>query len=256
MHASYLQLGHIHIPIYGIFAAFGLMAALTLSQRTARYAGLLSEAVWNAGVAAIVSAFVISRLLLVAFNFSSFLRYPLLILALPSLTTVGIVLTAFFMLGYLRWRSLPLLPFLDAIAPCAALLWIFLSLGLYFEGTRDGMPSHWPSSAETASRPQPVELLTALAAVFLFFLLLSTLKKRHSRPQASAGGVTAIGLVVSGLIVFIIDCFRLPSELFDGSPLEGAQIIGIAMIFLGAALFLRAQTSVKRESGTEPPHAI
>ena len=100
-------------------------------------------------MAAIVSAFVISRLLLIAFNFSSFLRQPLLILALPSLTTVGIVLTAFFMLGYLRWRSLPLLPFLDAIAPCAALLWIFLSLGLYFEGTRDGMPSHWSSSAES-----------------------------------------------------------------------------------------------------------
>ncbi len=117
LHSSYLQLGHLHIPVLGVFAALGLMGALALSQRTARYAGLAPEAVWNAGMTAIVSAFVISRLLLIAFNPHSFLQYPLLILALPSLTTTGIFITALFMLGFIRWCKLPLLPLLDATAP-------------------------------------------------------------------------------------------------------------------------------------------
>ena len=254
----YLQLGHLHIPIFGVFAAIGLMAALALSQRTAPLRSALPEAVWNAGMTAILSAFVISRLLLIAFNFHSFLQYPLLILALPSLTSTGILLAAIFMLGYIRWHRLPFLPLLDAAAPCAALLWTFLSLGREFEGTRDGMPMHsWSTSATSpAIRPQPVELLTALAAVFIFLRILMTLKKQYAESQMPIGVPTAIGLVVSGLVIFFIDFFRLPSDLFDRIPLDPSQIIAIAMILVGAALFLRVRTGIKRESGNEPTHAV
>ena len=255
---SFFQLGHLHIPIFGIFAAVGLMAALTLSQRTARYAGLAPEAVWNAGMTAIVCAFVISRLLLIVFNLHSFLQYPLLVLALPSLTSTGIFLTALFMFGYIRWRKLPLLPLLDAAAPCAAIFWTFLSLGRYFEGTRDGMPAHYWSSAGNPgpTTPEPVEIYTALAAFFVFLRLLRLLKKQHARPQAPAGSVTAIALIISGFLIFVLDFFHLPSDLLPNAPLDPSQIIGLAMILVGAPLLLRAAAQVKRESGTEPPHAI
>jgi phosphatidylglycerol:prolipoprotein diacylglycerol transferase len=258
VHSSFVQLGHLHIPIFGVFAALGLMTALALSQRTARYAGLAPAAVWNAGMTAIVSAFVISRLLLIAFNLRSFLQYPLLILALPSLTSLGILSTALFMLGYIRWRKLPLFPLLDAATPCAALLWFFLSLGRYFDGTRDGMPTqYWTiHSNPIATRTQPVEIYTALAAFFVFFRTWRLLRKRHVKPQVPAGTVAAIALVVSGSLIFVLDFFHLPSDLLPNSFLDPSQIIAIAMVLVGAALLLRARTEIKRESGNEPPHAI
>ena len=251
----YLQLGHLHIPIYGVFAALGLMAALALSQRTARYANLSPEAVWNAAVTAILSAVVISRLLLIAFNFHSFLQYPLLILGLPSLTTAGIVLTAVFMLGYIRWRELPFFPLLDAVAPCAALLWAFLSLGQYFDGTRDGMPMH-SSVGGPSPRPEPVEMLSFVAAFISCRALFAMLKPKPNGEPLRPGTVASAGFVISGLVIFFLDFYRLPSDLIPNAPLDPSQIIGIAMVLVGAALFLRAQPQTMSESGNEPPHAV
>ena len=139
------------------------MAALALSQRTARYTGLDPEAVWNAGITAVASAFVISRLLLIAFNLQSFLQYPLLMMSLPSLTSTGVLLTSLFMLFYLHWRRLPLLTVLDTVAPIAALLWAFVSLGRVAEGTKDGMPTHlpWGVGDRVLGAVHPVEIYAA-----------------------------------------------------------------------------------------------
>jgi phosphatidylglycerol:prolipoprotein diacylglycerol transferase len=253
MHLSYLQLGPLQIPISGIFAALGLMSALALSQRTARYANLSPEAVWNAGITAILSAFVISRLLLIAFNLRSFLQYPLLVLALPSLTTLGILITAVFMFGYIRWRRLPLLLLFDAAAPCAALLWAFLSLGRYFEGTRDGMTTHlpWGVRDSMSASIHPVEIYAFIAASLLCLLLLRLLQSRYVEAQT-----IAVALIYSGLVLFFLDFFRLPSDLLPNAFLDPSQIIGVAMILVGAPLFLRVRTRVTQESGTEPPHAV
>jgi len=178
VHSFYLQLGPLHIPIFGIFAALGLMSAFALSQRTARHAGLNPDAVWNALMTAVISAFVISRLLLIAFNLHNFLEYPLLMIGLPSLTSTGVLLTSLFMLLYLRWRRLPLPAFLDAVAPCAALLWAFVNLGRIAQGTREGMPAHLPWGVGDAQlgRVHPVEMYTVVAASALCIWLYRFLK--------------------------------------------------------------------------------
>jgi phosphatidylglycerol:prolipoprotein diacylglycerol transferase len=255
VHSSYLQLGRLHIPIFGVFAALGLMAALALSQRTARYANLSPEAVWNAGMTAILSAFVISRLLLVAFNLRSFLEYPLLVLALPSLTTLGVCITGFFMLGYIRWRKLPLLPLLDAAAPCAALLWTFLSLGRLLDGTRDGMPMHSASLPRGLPAPAwPVESFTSTAAFALFWLTFKTVKA--ASPRSVAGVTAALGLFFAGLAIYFLDFLRLPSQLLPNAWLDPAQIIGMAMILTAPALFWRALRQAIAEKRNKNTHAV
>ncbi len=254
MHSSYLQLGHIKIPIYGVAAALGLMAALGLSQRMALYAKLAPEAVWNAIVAAILALFVFSRVLLIAFNFHSFLEYPLLVLGLPSITVTGIFLTSLFLLGYIRWRRLSLLRVLDAAAPCVAVLWVFLSFARVVDGTRDGMPAHASSGAQVAAGGvYSVELYTSLSASLICLMLLGLMALRT---RYTAGLIAGIGLVSSGVAIFFLDFFRLPSEVLASSWLDPSQIIGVAMIFVGAALVWRARTESTRESRNEPPHAI
>ncbi len=65
------------------------MAALFLSLRTAATVGLSPDKLWNAGLFAILSAFILSRLLLVLTNLQTFLAYPILLLTVPSLTATG-----------------------------------------------------------------------------------------------------------------------------------------------------------------------
>ena len=70
------------------------MAALTLSLRTAVIVGLSPDKLWNAGLFTLLSAFILSRLLLIARQpVPSFFIYPLLVLTLPSLNVHGILLT-------------------------------------------------------------------------------------------------------------------------------------------------------------------
>jgi phosphatidylglycerol:prolipoprotein diacylglycerol transferase len=240
LHTSFLQLGPLRIPVYGVFAALGLMLALGLSQRTARFARLDATAIWNAGMTAVIAAFVISRLLLVVFNFRSFLDYPLILLALPSLTSTGVLLTAIFMLGYLRWRRLPLLAVLDAFAPCGALLWAFLSLGHLVSGDRDGMANAPGSAALRLLGPvEPVEVYSMIAAALICVSLLLVLMRQSVRERA-AGLTAGVGLLLTGLSLYFIDFVRLPSGLLPQAWIEPEQVVALAMAISGALLLLRA----------------
>src|SRR5665213_3854163 len=66
---GFIRLGPLRLTVYGIFAAAGLIAALWLSQRTAPRVGLPANKLWDAGVIAVIAAFVASRVLLIAFDF-------------------------------------------------------------------------------------------------------------------------------------------------------------------------------------------
>jgi phosphatidylglycerol:prolipoprotein diacylglycerol transferase len=235
LHPAYFQLGHLHIPIFGVVAAIGLMAGLALSQRTARTVDLPPDALWDAGITGMIAAFVISRLLLIVFNLHSFLLYPTLLLAVPSLTTTGVLLTAAFMVVYLRRKRLPLLAVLDASAPCAALIWAFVNLGRILEGTHDGMPttSAWAVGSRMLGRVHPVEVYTLVVALALAALLLGLLRHRDY-----TGETTAIALTIAGVAVFFLDFFRLPSDLLSTGWLDPAQFLGVGMIVLGGALLL------------------
>jgi phosphatidylglycerol:prolipoprotein diacylglycerol transferase len=252
LHPSFFQLGPLRIPFFGAVAAIGLISGLGLSQRTARYAAIDPAALWDAGITGMIAAFVISRLLLVVFNLHSFLMYPMLLLAVPSLTTTGVLLTAAFLLVYLRRKHLPLLAVLDASAPCAALIWAFVNLGRIAEGTRDGMPSTlpWAVGDRMLGAVHPVELYTLLVAVLLCVVLLGLLRQR-----GYTGRTTAIGLLIAGVAVFFLDFFRLPSTLFPDSQtawFDPAQLVGVAMIAVGGVLVLTGPSKQQQadRSGT------
>ncbi len=244
MHSTYLQLGPLHLPYFGLVAAIGLLAALTLAERCASWAALSPAAVWDAGMTAVIAAFVISRLLLIVFNLHSFLSYPLLILALPSLTSTGVLLTALFMFGYLRWRRLPLLSTLDVAAPAAALLWAFVGLGRMVEGTREGMPTTlpWGIGDRTAGGARlgagfgavhPVELYQLLVAAVLCAVLLASLRRR-----AYAGQTGGLAFFAGGLAVFFLDFFRIPSDILTHAWIDPAQILALPMVVVGAVMAL------------------
>jgi phosphatidylglycerol---prolipoprotein diacylglyceryl transferase len=228
-----LRLGPVRLSVYGLFAAVGLVAALWLSQRTARLVGLAGERLWDAGWFAVAAAFVISRLLLIAGNARAFLRLPLAVLSLPSFTYAGMVLTALAVVIHLRWKRLPLLRALDAWAPCAAALAAMLSLGRFFEGTEFGMPTSlpWglavPGSAGLV-RLQPVGIYAAAASAVLLAVLLWLLERR-----LRAGMVAGVALVAGGAVSFLLDMITQPMESSGSAWLEPVQWVAMGAMVVG-----------------------
>jgi phosphatidylglycerol:prolipoprotein diacylglycerol transferase len=248
MHPTLLHLGHITIPTFGFLAAAGLILALLLSLRTAKFAHLDPDRLWDAGLFTLLSAFVLSRLLLIVTNLHTFLSYPFLLLALPSLTPLGILLTIIVTVIYLRLRAIPLLPTLDAWAPCATLIWAFLALGHLAEGSDPGMITTVPwaiPSSTGLSHLHPIALYAATLALPLTLLLF-----RHLRHSTHPGVTAALALASVGTIQFLLSFFRQPA-LF-GTPfaefLDPIQWAALAMI-LTSGLILMTQPR-------RPAHAL
>ena len=229
----FLSLGRLQLPIFGLFAAAGLMAAMALGLRTARMAHIDRDAFWDTGMVAVFSAFLLSRALLVAQNLRNFFAYPLLVLELPSLTSGGLLLTALATAAYLRYRHLPWLGTLDAAAPCAALLASFVSFGLVADGTREGMPVASPSIASAFGHVHPVELYSAIAWLALCVILLQVLS-RATRP----GQTTASALLLGGLTVFLLDFFHLPAQLYSSHWLDRIQWRALLFVAAGCLVLL------------------
>jgi phosphatidylglycerol:prolipoprotein diacylglycerol transferase len=234
MHPYLVHSGHILLPTFGVLAAVGLMAALTLSLRTAAIVDILPDKLWNAGLFTLLSAFALSRLLLIAANLHDFLAYPILLLMVPSLTAGGILLTVIATAIYLNLRHLPLLDSLDAWSPCATLTWAFLALGHFAEGTDAGLPTTLPWGLPippSTMRLHPVALYAAITASLLTVILLRALPRRHH-----PGDTLALALATSGAAQFLLTFFRQP--LPDSSLLDPIQWIAHGMIAASGFILL------------------
>ena len=237
---GYILIGSLRLTVYGIFAAAGLIAALWLSQRTAPRAGLPANKLWDAGVIAVIAAFVTSRALLIAFDFRAFLKYPLLVLSLPSLTYGGMVLTALLVWLWLHHQHLPVRDVLDAWAPCAALLAAVLAIAHFIEGTDAGMPTRLPWGVITPGdtvlgRVHPVQMYAAIIALALCAVLFRMLPRRRS-----SGQVAALALITGGLAAFLLDMLQQPVESSGDALLDPGQLVALAAIIAGTALHLTA----------------
>ncbi|MES2392571.1 MAG: prolipoprotein diacylglyceryl transferase family protein [Acidobacteriota bacterium] len=245
------RLGGLRIPIYGLFAAAAVIAALWLSQRTAPMAGLSANKLWDAGVVTIAAAFIASRLLLIALDFRAFVRFPLFVLALPSLTYGGLAVTAFVTYTWLRVKRLPILSVLDAWAPCAALLAAILSFGHFMEGTEGGMPTRLPWGMHTPGdsilgRVHPVQVYTLIVALALCEYTLIRLRRRKI-----AGEVAARALALGGLASFLLDFVHQPVESQGHAYLDPGQWIALLAMIAGVTLWLFPQPA-SQPSQPEP----
>lgn len=242
-----LHIGSMRVPLFGVLAALGVVAALLLSQYTARFVRLHAPALWDAGMVAVIAAFAASRLVLVAAAPEVFSRAPWTVLLLPSLSPLAMTLTTLVTFAWLRFRRLDVLAVLDAWAPCVCALLAVLSLAHFVEGTDAGMPTRLPWGVVTPGdhvlgRVHPVELY-ALAA----WLALAALSLRLLQRRSVAGRPAGCTLLLGGAASFLLDMLRQPVESVGPAWLDPVQYAALGAIVLGAALLLRRADAPRRE---------
>lgn len=230
-----VRLGPMRVSVYGLWSAVGLIAALWLSQRTAKRVGIAGEQLWDAGWFAVTAAFVISRVLLVVRDWHALMTIPLALLSLPSFTYAGMGLTALAVVVYVKWKKLPMLAVMDAWAPCAALLAGALSLGHYFEGTDVGMPTslRWGMKAAAGGRVWPVQLYGFAGAMVLFAVLMSMLRRPWRR-----GVVAGVALLAGGLMAFGLALIMQPVDWGGNAWLDPGQWIAIGAVVAGTLMLM------------------
>ncbi len=251
-----IRLGHTRVSLFGFFAAAGLIAAIALSQRTARLAGVDPEKLWDAGVFAVFSAFVLSRALLIVQDFPAFLRYPLLMLSLPSLTFVGLCLTATAVIFYLRLKQLSLKLVLDAWAPCGALLAAVLALAHFVEGTDAGMPTSLPWGVLTPGdtvlgKVHPVQIYIVIVALALKAASYRALLRPHK-----AGRVGAWTLVAGSVAALLLMMLMQPTDSHATIWLEQGQIAWAAAMLVGAMILGEPEDPQPTETQNLEPQQV
>lgn len=210
------------------------MVALALSERTAALAHVDAGKLWDAGIFAVVAAFVLSRVLLVLTNWKTFAAFPILLLTVPSLTAMGLLLTAVATCIWLWFKRVPLVRALNAWAPCAAVVWAALSVGHFAEGSDPGMPSRLPwamaSMPGEAMRLHPVAIYAAVFAVALAVVAYRMLQRGVSTTAAWT-------LLGAGIAQFLFSFLRQPGALGVGG-LDVLECVGLGMILAGTVLLL------------------
>ena len=248
MYPRLFQTGPLLIPTYGVAAAVALICGLLLAMRSARAIGVDPDAVWNLGLVAVCSAFLGSRLLLVAGNWRDFLRFPLLMLTAAPLNSGkvfygGLVFGVAAGLLYSRRKGLPLLRVLDAFAPGFALGYGILMLGCLAGGSCYGMPTGKPWGITFHSRfaalwsgtplgipLQPTQIYEAGAEFLICALLLWMLRQRsRTAGRSQDGEVFGAWLFLGGAAHFIIEFYR-------ADPGRGSLFSGLITLTQGIAL--------------------
>lgn len=157
----------------------------------------------------------------------------------------GMIVATFSIIGYLRWRKQPILPYLDilAISICAVLF--FGRVGCFSVGCCYGQPTHlpwaliFPPYSEAGRQfpgiplhPTQLYEMTSMVGLFLIGVYVENRKKFY-------GQTAWIILILYAIARGVIEIFRGDSDrgIFTGG-LSTSQIIGILNIGVGIVLYV------------------
>jgi phosphatidylglycerol:prolipoprotein diacylglycerol transferase len=260
MHPLLMQIGSLAIPSYGVLAAAGVLAALTLSHWSCGWVGIDPRHGWNAIVLGVFAAMSAERGLLIALNLSNLRVHPRWLLALalvhhPLLTGVGTGagLAAVWLYG--RWAKVGMRRLADALAAPVAAGMALEQIGCLLAGSdygREAMSGRWGAvtyTSELAARwsgtPLGIPLVPVQGYAALGAGLVAVLSGIWLRRRGDTGEAAGVGLLGMGVVVFLTECLRdwegrgviYAGKL--GAGMDAPQVAALLMVVGGALLMAR-----------------
>jgi phosphatidylglycerol:prolipoprotein diacylglycerol transferase len=253
----YLHLGPLTIPTFGLMVATGLLCAAYILQADFDRRKIRADAfmiIGIAGLAGIAGA----RLYHLLESPSEFFADPWpLLFSRFGFAWFGGFLGGFAALVILALRAkIPLLEFLDACSPAAAVGYAIGRIGCFLSGDGDyGMPTTLPwgmsfpnGIVPTTERVHPTPLYEFFiwVAIAAFLWHLGTKVARGPRAR---GEIFCHYLILTGIARFLIEFIRINPRSFFG--LSNAQAASLFSVLAGALLLWRLKGqfhSVRKET--------
>ena len=248
------HIGNFNLPTYGVMAAIGLIAGLTIVVRAARQQHVDPEKAWNLGLIAIISAIFGAKVLMVVNDWSFYSSHPGEIFSLAMLQAGGVfygglIAAIIACLWYIRRNQMPVLRTCDVFAPGIALGHAFGRLGCFAAGCCYGKETHvpWavtfknPLANQLVGTPlnipiHPTQIYEFLVELINFTVLWWLLKRKSFEGQ-----VIGAYLFLYGVARFFLEFLRDDPErgsVFNGA-MSGTQLISILLVLVGGILWLR-----------------
>ena len=245
-----VELGPFAIRWYGILIASGMALGLWLASREARRRGEDSETLIKTAELALVGGLVGARLYYVLFNWEYYGRFPDKILAVweGGLAIHGGLIGGLLVGGLYAWlKRLPLLTYLDIVAPSLALGQAIGRWGNFFNEEAFGRPTDlpWKLSVSPPHRPAEFAQVEFFHPTFLYeslwdlgvFLLCFLFRRRLA---LAPGSLFLLYLGAYSVGRLLIEGLRTDSLMLG--PLRVAQVVsglGIALALVGIPLLWR-----------------
>lgn len=242
------QIGTFIVPTFYLMMVFASIGGTGTAYYFAKRAGLSRVAVIDLGIIGTTTGIIGARI------FHIIIEYPWYYWENPSYTWQiwrgglvwygGMLFATISLIAYLRWKKLPILPYLDVIAVGCAVVLFFGRIGCFSVGCCYGIPTHgplgivFPATSEAGRHfpgiplhPTQLYELTSMVIIWLVCMRIETHKRFHGETTWS--------------FVILYAVFRSVIELFRGDADRGiflgistSQLISIATFATGLSLYL------------------
>jgi phosphatidylglycerol:prolipoprotein diacylglycerol transferase len=253
MFPKVFSIGDYFLPTYGLLVALGFLAALWMSVRLARRAGLNPEAVTNLGVYCAIAGLLGAKLMMILFDLGHYAANPGELISRATLQAAGVfhgglILALLTGILYMRNRGLPAWTTADVFAPGIALGHAIGRLGCFAAGCCWGAACSrpWavtftnPAAHELTGVPlgeplHPAQLYEAFAEAMIFGFLYW----RFHRPHRS-GEIIGWYLLLYSAARFLVEFVRSHEQALPfGGPFSNTQWIALALLGVGTWLIRR-----------------
>jgi len=235
-------------------AAVGLISALFVIFRLARFRGLDPDQMWNLGGIAAFSGILGAKVLMILVDWRDYAAQPSRIFSVETLQSGGVfsgglLLAIVCSWWYVRREKIPFLSAADVFAPGIALGHAFGRIGCFSAGCCFGRETHvpWaitfhnPWAAEFSGTPlneplHPTQLYEFVAEAINFVLLYWLCKRKKFEGQ-----IIALFMIIYGIERFVFEFFRGDPGRGEvlGGLLSGTQLIALGLVVAGFLIYLR-----------------
>lgn len=257
----FIQIGPVAIATFGLMVAVALLAAAYILQADFQRRGIKADAfliIGIAGLAGIAGA----RLYHVLESPWEFFADPW-----PQLfSRYGFAWFGGFLGGFAallilgRRYKIPLLEFLDACSPAAAVGYAIGRIGCLLAGDGDyGIPTSLPwgmsfphGVVPTTQRVHPTPVYEFIAWMVIAWFLWRWGAKRLSTGAKTRGTIFCGYLIFTGIARFLVEMIRINPRSFFG--MSNAQAASVASVLLGVVLWWWARAGAgeaRRQGGRE-----
>ncbi len=252
--AILVSFGPLHVYWYGLFIVLGILAALGISFRLARYYKIKSDTLFDLSFWLIINGIIGARIYDIFLQLPYYLANPLATvkiwqggLAIHGAIIAGLITVYFFA----RKQKISLWALTALIVPGLALAQAIGRWGNYFNQEIFGLPtlSRWGIPIDLQNRPltytdsnffQPTFLYESLGCLLIFFILIGLnayLIKKNKLNEYYFVLLAVLYMVLYSILRFSVEFIRL-----DATPiflsLRLPQIVSLILIIASLSLLI------------------